>query len=290
MALSRWALDSCLCVQTLLDHWGGKRVFCVAALPEGRVIVGTDDGLEIWDVSDDAFEPDSSDDESVDGRRTVRPFDPRLLYTLPDPRPPYPGGDQVNCVAVLPRGRVAAGGDENLLVWDLAERRVLHTLMENVFVNCVAVLPNGCFVSGAGIQPNENWDEDEENHYATHLKVWHPDDGRRLQSLDGHLGGVQSVAPLPDGRLVSAASFPDNHLRVWDLADGRCLQILRGHANCVSCATALPNGRIVSADQYATSTLKVWAERDREIETQVAREVARQRAVDDVVPEIAKFI
>jgi len=186
--------------------------------------------------------------------------------------------------------RVVAGSDSDLLVWDLTERRILHTLDEDLFVNCVAVLPLGRIVSGAGGSPNDHWDEDTERYYRSELIVWGADDGRRLQSLDGHYGPVNCVALLPDGRLTSGAGYPENSFRVWDLADGRCLQILPEHNGYVTCVAVLPTGRIISGDIGARNALKVWAERDREIEKQVVCEVSRQRAHDDVGTEIAKFI
>lgn len=51
------------------------------------------------------------------------------------------------------------------------------------------------------------------------LKVWDPESGRALATLEGHVGRVSVCAVTPDGRRVVSASW-DQTLKVWDFKRG----------------------------------------------------------------------
>lgn len=77
-----------------------------------------------------------------------------------------------------------------------------------------------------------------------------------LQNLQGHQGGVYSVALSLDGtRAVSGSD--DNTLKVWDLESGECLLTLEGHTGAVQSVALSPDcSRAVSGSN--DDTLKVW--------------------------------
>ena len=78
--------------------------------------------------------------------------------------------------------------------------------------------------------------------------------GALVRTLEGHEGGANAVAVLPDGRVVSGSS--DNTLRVWDLTLGESVQTLEGHTDWVRAVAVLPDGRVVSGS--SDNTLRVW--------------------------------
>ena len=49
------------------------------------------------------------------------------------------------------------------------------------------------------------------------LKVWEVATGKCVATLEGHSGGVRSVAMFPDGRRVVSGST-DNTLKYWGVA------------------------------------------------------------------------
>jgi WD40 repeat protein len=53
------------------------------------------------------------------------------------------------------------------------------------------------------------------------VRVWDLAAGRCSAVLEGHTGGVHSVAVSTDGRTAVSGAW-DNTVRVWDLAAGRC--------------------------------------------------------------------
>ena len=131
-------------VHPVVDHAVfGDGVAAVAVLPDNKVVsAGSDDTIRLW-------EPLTPDDPGTvlgrhrGGAGTVREIldDGRLV-----------SGDGVNCLAVLPDGRVAsAGGDGAIRLWEPAspgaEPRVLGQ-HANAAVLTLAVLSSGQLVSG----------------------------------------------------------------------------------------------------------------------------------------------
>ncbi len=88
------------------------------------------------------------------------------------------------------------------------------------------------------------------------MRLWDVESGRCLRVLEGHTGGVSSVAWSPDGhRALSGAT--DQTVRLWDVADGRCLRVLEGHSRAVLSVAWSPDGQraLSGADDR---TVRLW--------------------------------
>ncbi|KAK0475868.1 cell division control protein 4 [Armillaria novae-zelandiae] len=66
------------------------------------------------------------------------------------------------------------------------------------------------------------------------IHIYCPTTGDLLRSLDGHQGGVWTLAATKD-TLVSGST--DRTLRIWDLTTGRCMHVFGGHTSTVRCLT-----------------------------------------------------
>ncbi|KAL8284638.1 hypothetical protein RB600_009181 [Gaeumannomyces tritici] len=77
-----------------------------------------------------------------------------------------------------------------------------------------------------------------------------------LQTLEGHSGGVNSVAFAHDGKTLASASS-DNTIKLWDTATGGCRATLKGHSHTVSSVAFAHDGKTV-ASASGDNTVKLW--------------------------------
>ncbi|MBI4910160.1 MAG: TIR domain-containing protein [Acidobacteria bacterium] len=77
-----------------------------------------------------------------------------------------------------------------------------------------------------------------------------------IRTLEGHAGGVRSVAVSADGATVYSGSA-DNTVKVWEAHTGRLLRTLEGHAREVTSVAVSADGATVYSGS-ADKTVKVW--------------------------------
>ncbi len=98
---------------------------------------------------------------------------------------------------------------------------------------------------------------------AGQVRIWELASGRLAHTLEGHSGGVLTVAFSPDGSLVATAG-EDNAVRIWDAASGQLKHLLTGHGGrfgWVHCVAFSPNGRLI-ASAGEDHTVKLWSPSD----------------------------
>ena len=154
-------------------------VNCLQALPDGRIVSGSDDNtLRIWTKSAGG----KWDSEVLSGHT-----------------------DSVRCLQALPDGKIVSGSnDRTLRIWTKSagggwDSEVLSG--HNNYVNCLQALPDGRIVSGSD---------------DTTLRIWTKSAGGKWDSevLSGHNRSVWCLQVLPDGTIVSGSD--DRTLRIWD--------------------------------------------------------------------------
>jgi WD40 repeat protein len=75
-------------------------------------------------------------------------------------------------------------------------------------------------------------------------------------NLQGHSGGIWSIAFSPDGHLL-ASSSEDHTVKLWDTSSDQCLKTLRGHSNRVTSVAFSTQGTTLASGSD-DQTVKLW--------------------------------
>ena len=90
------------------------------------------------------------------------------------------------------------------------------------------------------------------------IHVHSPFTGELLHSLDGHEGGVWTLAVHND-ILVSGST--DRTVRIWNLSNGRCTHVFGGHTGTVRCLAIVKPEWVDVEDENGVITKQKWPKR-----------------------------
>ncbi|EKM61853.1 uncharacterized protein PHACADRAFT_169266 [Phanerochaete carnosa HHB-10118-sp] len=90
------------------------------------------------------------------------------------------------------------------------------------------------------------------------IHVYDPITGNLIHSLDGHKGGVWSIAATKN-TLVSGST--DQTVRVWDLTTGRCTLVFGGHTSTIRCLEIVKPEWIDVENESGTIIREKWPKR-----------------------------
>jgi WD40 repeat protein len=100
----------------------------------------------------------------------------------------------------------SAGVDHTILLWSVADGRVLHTLATGPIIRALALSPDGQTLASAGDDPA--------------VQLWQAGTGKPAARLPGHTDWVMCLAFSPDGRQLASAGY-DGVVRLWEIPSGQ---------------------------------------------------------------------
>jgi RNA polymerase sigma factor (sigma-70 family) len=240
----------------------------LAFSPDGRTLATSDDDfmIRVWDLN---------------RRKAVRSYGPARNR---------PGSFDV---VISPDGKMLAGNLDDVVVWDLATGKELHSFKQQgerpVHSEMPAFAPDGrtlAFVSEGAIHLCDPVTGKVFRRFEVPagrilsiafsadgkslltggegrvLRVWEVATGRERCRFEGHEIDVHSVAIAPGGRIMASASgaifdHRDDSVRLWDGATGKQLCRLCGHRNAVVSVAFAPDGKAL-ASASEDNTVLIW--------------------------------
>ena len=116
---------------------------------------------------------------------------------------------RLTCLAYSPDGTLlAVGGEPSTVVWDVRTGKERYRFRETPAPTCLVFAPDSKVLARA---------------VGKEVQLWDMTKGQQLFSRPGHMGSVNSVAVLPNGKIIASAGWGDSNLRLWDAATGRPL-------------------------------------------------------------------
>jgi WD40 repeat protein len=92
--------------------------------------------------------------------------------------------------------------------------------------------------------------------YDNRIRLWDPDTGKELRTLEGHKSYVNCIALSADGKWLVSGS-QDHDLRLWEVDTGKAKRRFRGHEAPIERLALSPNGKVLASSCLA-GTLRLW--------------------------------
>jgi WD40 repeat protein len=102
----------------------------------------------------------------------------------------------------------SAGADQKVLLWNVAEGKVAHTLPGGGIVRALAMSPDGKLLASAGDDPV--------------VQLWDTSTGKAGVKLAAHTDWVLSLTFSPDGKWLASGGY-DGIVRLWEVAAAKKL-------------------------------------------------------------------
>jgi WD40 repeat protein len=112
-------------------------------------------------------------------------------------------------------------------------------------IHAVAFAPDGRMLASA--------------HQRNVIRIWNPQSGQLIRTLEDHTAAVRSIAFSPNGRQLASAG-DDKTIRLWDVATGRILRVIPASSAPVYSIAFSPDGRhVASGADGSRDSVKLWS-------------------------------
>ena len=212
-----WDMETRVILCTLKGHT--RNITAMAITPDGKHIISTskDRTLKLWDIKTGSISYTSD---------TLENFT-----------------HWIDALVITTDGQliISASTDNTYKVWKRENLELLDTFYSSSIVWPMALIPDSQYIVS-------------QLHNGT-LKIWDIKTGKKLHTLKGHTGGVNTVAITPDNRRAISASL-DGTFIVWDMEFEEQLHAMEGNEGTVIAVVITPYGqRTISVDHR---TIFIW--------------------------------
>lgn len=227
-------------------------ITAVAALPDGRFLLGGEDGALWFDRDAKPLGKHTSPVRDIAvcglGRRGLTcGADAAVVWDLIDGKElhRFPGeSDGTACVALSQLGRlVLTGGNGVLRLWDANTGKELRR-----FEGHKGQVLRAAFCAGDRYAVSTGTDGT--------IRIWHVEYARELRRYDAGKDGAPALAVSTDGRRVLVGGA-NGSLRQWEVSTDKELPSLVGHAGMISDVVLSPDARY-SASIGSDGTIRLW--------------------------------
>ena len=162
--------------------------------------------------------------------------------------------DWAGGLGLSPDSKVLAIGGDDLLLWDMAARQGIGTLVhkngpDGGTVNCAVFSPDGKTLAA--------------HTYNATFKLWDVASQRELVTLNGYGSHFGAVAFSPDGRTLAVPYNDDLAVTLWETSALRAgrgdspVAMLTGHSEEINAAAFSPDGATLASGSHDT-TIRLW--------------------------------
>ncbi|HEV3343743.1 MAG TPA: sigma-70 family RNA polymerase sigma factor, partial [Pirellulales bacterium] len=207
--------------------------FPIALTPDGKAVAGgcPNGQVILWDVDT--------------GRERAR---------LAPPDAPQPGqndasAQMIDTLAISPDGKwlTAASRSTGVQVWNLGERRLVHTIPNRSAWFQLAFSPDSRTLAWYGRSPQAGAD-------SAGIQLWDVVGGHLRATISAARQGY--LAFSPDGRRLASTGW-DKKISLWDLESKHLLKAMTGHTDELHAVAFSPDGEtIVSGGR--DSAIRLW--------------------------------
>lgn len=89
------------------------------------------------------------------------------------------------------------------------------------------------------------------------IRIWSSEEGKRLTTLGGNAGGLNSLSFSPDGLKLAAGGTWDRRVRVWVYPTYLVKRTFDGHTGVLTCVLFAPLGRVL-ATASSDGSIILW--------------------------------
>ena len=196
-----------------------------------------------------------------------------------------------NDILFSPDGSLLAFGNRDILIWDAATSKKLHTLKassERETVRSMDFSPDGSMLASGGRYFVRIWNVETGEEIRTLTKgdvystayssvafspdgktlagatadihalihIWDSITGERIRTLKMSFGSLEAVVFSPDSSMF-AGGGEDDVVRIWSADTGEELRTLTGHTEDITCAAFSPDGSTLASGSR-DGTVRIW--------------------------------